>query len=102
MRTLALFIVLFCHSHYVNTEAVRTAGTANVMLSRLLREPEYVLAFGTAAVYVSFSVTDAVALKPEERGYLLPKAQKIVVFLSSFVEVLGHVSVKRPGNEGKI
>ena len=87
-----LFILLFCNTGDINAESVRTAGTANVVLAELLRQPQHILAFGTAAVNVRFSVAYAVALKTEKSCDLLYETQKISVFLPSFIRVTSFFS----------
>jgi hypothetical protein len=93
---LILFILLFRESRDVNAEAMRAAGTADVVLSCLFGQTQNVFAFRTAAVNVRLAITHTVALKSEKRCDLLPKTEKIVVFFSSFIKILRHISVKRP------
>ena len=87
-----LLIFLFCKSRNINAESVRTAGAANVMLTRLFGQTQNVLAFWTAAVNVRFSVAHTVALKAEKCCEFICKPKKIRVFLAPFIKVLRKIS----------
>lgn len=50
---------------------MRAARTADLVLARLFREPQNILALLATAVDVSFSVADTVALKAEKRLEIL-------------------------------
>ena len=97
-----LLIFLFCKSGNINAESVRTAGAANVMLTRLFGQTQNVLAFRTAAVNVSFSVAYAVALEAEKCGNFFNKTKKVCVFFTSFIEIFRQISEKCPRNDREI
>ena len=81
---------------------MRAARATNVVLSRLLRESEHVLAFRTSAVNVRLTIANTVALKSEKSGDFLGKTNKIRVFLAPFIEIFGEISIKSPRNESEI
>ena len=63
------------------------------MLARLLRQTDHALASLTAAVNVSFSVADTVALEAEKCLNALDRTQKVCVFLTPFVKILGKIAI---------
>ena len=99
---LFLLIALLGKSRNINAESVRTAGTADGVLSRLFGQAQNVLAFRTAAVNVSFSVAYTVTLQAEKCGKFFYKTKKICVFFTSFVEIFRQISEKCPGNDSEI